>query len=809
MTIKQLLILTVIALPLQAEAQKHIISGFITDSGSGERMIGATIYEKASFAGTSTNNYGFYSLSLPEGKSEIVVSYLGYEPVQMTLTLTRDTVLNFNLVLSAQQIDEVTITASGRQSNVNSSQMSMVDIPIEKFLQLPVLLGEADVLKVIQLLPGVQSGTEGSTGIYVRGGGPDQNLFLLDGVPVYNASHLFGFLSVFNPDAVKSVQLYKGGFPARYGERLSSVVDIRMKEGNEKEYHGNFSIGLISSKFSVEGPIIRDKTSFIVSARRTYADIIARPFIIKANSYGDNKSGGGYYFYDLNGKINHKFSDRSRLYLSSYLGRDRAYFKDESSYEYYDGILRRYENSDEFGMGWGNIITSLRWNYLISNKLFSNTTITYSRYNFDISSESKVRELTANRTSVDYFRYFSGIEDMGVKVDFDYFPSASHSIKFGGGYTYHHFKPGVTTFRYSSADPTQGIDATFGDVRINGSEFIGYAEDNFDISPRLKMNAGIRLSLFTVENTGYFSFQPRASVRYMATEDLSFKASYSKMAQFVHLLTTSAISLPTDLWLPVTSRFEPPISHQVAIGSAFRLPWRLEMTVESFYKTMDNLIEYKEGASFGGTGAGWESKVEQGRGWAYGAEFMIEKSYGKTTGWIGYTISSTERQFENLNFGRAFPAKFDRRHDISVAITHKFNERVDLGLVWVYGTGNAATLGIMEYPSDNFNLSGNSFYSYYPITDYPSRNNFRTPSYHRLDLGLNMHKKLKNGTRTWNFSVYNTYNRKNPFFVFWDQEYFEEPDPANPGSIIYYTKPVLKKLSLFPVIPSVSYSFEF
>ena len=798
-------ILLLVAAP--AAAQRATVSGFIKDAKSGERMIDATVYEKASFAGTTSNNYGFYSLPLSPGKAEIIVSYVGYDPISITINLTRDTVMNFSLGMSAREIDAVTVTASGRQSKIESSQMSMIDIPVDRFIKLPVMFGEADVLKVIQLLPGVQSGTEGATGIYVRGGGPDQNLFLLDGVPVYNASHLFGFLSVFNPDAVKSVQLYKGGFPARYGERLSSVVDIRMKEGNEKELHGNFSIGLISSKLSLEGPIIKDKTSFIISARRTYADVLAQPLIASQND-ANYHSSGGYYFYDLNAKINHKFSERSRLYLSSYLGKDRAYLKDRDSYvndwEYGDG--HRIENSSKFGMGWGNIITSLRWNYLLSNKLFSNTTLTYSKYNFDITSESVTKDITAGEKSVDYFRYFSGIEDIGAKIDFEYFPSATHSIKFGTGYTFHHFKPGVTTYRFNSLDDTYGIDTTFGDVRINANELILYGEDNFDISPRLKMNAGARFSLFNVQGTNYFSFQPRVSLRFMATDNLSIKVSYSKMAQFVHLLTTSAISLPTDLWLPVTRRFEPPISHQVALGSSFRLPWKLDMTVETFYKTMDNLIEYKEGASFGGTGSGWESKVEKGRGWAYGAEFMIEKTVGKTTGWIGYTVSRTERQFENLNFGRSFPAKYDRRHDVSVALTHKFSERVDIGLVWVYGTGNAATLGIMEYPSPDF-LNVN--YNNSQVTEFTSRNNYRTPSYHRLDLGLNMHKQKKNGIRTWNFSIYNAYNRRNPFFIFWDSEYYFEPDPAYPGGFLRYKKPVLKKVSLFPIIPSVSYSFNF
>ena len=797
---------THLAAQRQVNPARFTVSGYVTDAVSGERMIDATVYEKTSFNGTTTNNYGFYSLPLPPGKAEIIVSYLGYDPDTVLVQLSGDTVINFNLNMSSSEIDAVTVTATGRRAKIESTQMSMIDIPVEKFLKLPVIFGEADVLKVIQLLPGVQSGTEGSTGIYVRGGGPDQNLFLLDGVPVYNANHLFGFMSVFNPDAVKSVQLYKGGFPARFGERLSSVVDIRMKEGNEKEFHGNLAVGLISSKLSLEGPIVKDRTSYVISARRTYYDILAQPFIMKFNQGQNDKTTGGYYFYDLNAKINHKFSERSRLYLSSYLGRDRAYSRNRSRPDFPDPSMDRYEYKDSYGLGWGNMITALRWNYLITNKLFSNTTLTYSKYDFDVTIESSSENLSTKQKEVDYFRYFSGIEDVGAKIDFDWYLSPRHSVKFGTGYTFHNFKPGVTTFRYDPMEGDNGLDTVVGDMKVRANEFVMYAEDNIDLTSKLKVNAGVRLSLFNVQDTSYFVFQPRLSLRYLATDDLSFKISYSKMAQFVHLLTSSAISLPTDLWLPVTRRFEPPVSHQVAAGTGFLIPGDLEVTVEAFYKTMDNLIEYKEGAFFGGTGAGWESKVEKGRGWAYGAEFMIEKSYGKLTGWIGYTLSWTMRKFDNLNFGRTFPAKYDRRHDISVALTHKFNDRVDMGLVWVYGTGNAATLGASDYPPEDFFSDG---YYYSSVTDFPGRNNYRMPSYHRLDLGVNLHKQKKNGIRTWSFSVYNAYNRLNPFFIYWGTEWVQEPDPDNPAEILYYGKPVLKKVSVFPIIPSVSYAFKF
>ena len=794
-----LFILLTLACP-QLEAQKHTISGYVTDAENGERLIGANVYDGNSLEGCVSNNYGFYSLSHDDGPVDLVVSYIGYEPLNIRFMLAGDTLINCDLTLSSSEIEAVTVVGTSR-SKVEDTQMSMIDIPIAKLKSVPVMFGEADVLKVIQLLPGVQSGTEGATGIYVRGGGPDQNLFLLDGVPVYNASHLFGFFSEFNPDAVKTVQLYKGGFPARFGERLSSVIDIRMKDGNIKKYQGSFSVGLIASKFSLEGPIIKDKTSFIISGRRTYADLLARPFIAMANAGDDYSFTGGYYFYDLNAKINHKFSDRSRLFLSAYLGNDEAYGRDRYEDDPRMGQEDRYRYTDEFGLGWGNIIAALRWNYLLTNRLFSNTTVTYSRYIFDVHSEFKSKNLRTKEANVDFFRYFSGIEDLSAKIDFDYYPATGHSVKFGSSYTYHIFKPGIIRFRIDYEEESTGIDTTFGNELINANEVVAYIEDNIELTPWLKANAGVHFALFHVQGTAYPSLQPRISLRALAGDNLSFKASYSRMAQFVHLLTTSAISLPTDLWLPVTRRFEPPVSDQLALGMSLRLPAELDISTEIFYKTMDNLIEYKEGASFLGLGSDWETKVEKGRGRAYGGELLVEKTVGKTTGWIGYTLSWTNRQFENLNFGRVFPAKYDRRHDVSIVMTHEFSERFDVGLTWVYGTGNAATLGVMKYPAP---YVPGSFLSpwYTELTEYEGRNNYRLPAYHRLDAGLNFHKQKKHGVRTWNISVYNAYNRKNPFFIDWDYE-------TDYSAGIYSSKVVLKQYSLFPIIPSVSYSYRF
>ncbi len=799
---KLIIFVSFLIFSLNLTAQNFIVSGFVRDKATGESLINANIYEKNSFQGTISNEYGFFSLSLKKQKHTIVVSFVGYDKKEFEINLVSDTSINVELSLQSE-LKEVNIYGNGG-SKISRTQMSMVEIPTTTLNKIPVLLGEPDVLKVIQLLPGVQSGSEGTSGIYVRGGGPDQNLFLLDGVPIYNANHLFGFFSVFNPTAVKTVKLYKGGFPARFGGRLSSVVDIRMKEGNMKELKGEFSIGLISSRFSLEGPIKKDKTSFIISGRRTYIDILAAPVIKAVNKHtAGYKTTGGYFFYDLNGKINHKFSDNSRLYFSSYLGLDKAYTKDESFYV--DDHIR-FNTSNKSGLKWGNITNALRWNYVYNPKLFSNVTLTHSYYNFNVGEESMIVNTKKNTKSEDVFEYNSGIRDFAGKIDFDYFPSPRHSVKFGVGNIYHTFKPGVNHIKNTNGEELKNkTDTTYGNANINANEFSLYAEDNFDLSTRFKVNFGLHFSAFHVQGETYTSLEPRISMRFLGSEKWSLKASYAKMSQYIHLLTTSTISLPTDLWLPVTKKVKPQTSHQFAVGGFYKLPKGFDLSVELFYKTMSNLMEYKEGAAFTGISSGWESKIETGKGEAYGIEVMLEKNIGKTTGWIGYTLSKSDRTFENLNFGKTFPAKYDRRHDISVVLTHKFNNHVDIGATWVYGTGNATTLAYQKYPSANF-TSGNGWYDN-TIEYYNGRNNYRMPSYHRLDVGVNFHKQKKRGIRTWSFGFYNAYSRQNPFYLYWG---YESQDGYNSQGWYYQdSKPALKQVSLFPVIPYFSYTFKF
>ena len=786
---KSLLTLLCLCAALAGTAQ-HTISGYIQDDANGEMLIGATLFDLESGKGTTTNVYGFFSLTLPQDSVKLRISFVGYESQLMEFYLDGDRTFNVNMG-GAVALQEFEVVASESERIEEKSEMSTIDVSMEKVKALPVFLGERDVMKTIQLLPGVQSGSEGSSGLYVRGGGPDQNLILLDGVPIYNASHLFGFFSVFNADAINSVKLVKGGFPARYGGRLSSVIDIRMNEGNMKEFHGEGSIGLISSKLTLEGPIKKDKTSFIVSARRTYIDLLARP-LIKASS-GDG-SFGGYYFYDVNAKLNHKFSEKSRLFVSGYFGNDDFYskFKDK-----WTNNGTSYNTEEEGGLKWGNIIGAVRWNYLFSNKLFSNTTFTYSRYKFVVGFSEEQTWSGATSGSQNFsFDYTSGIEDFAGKVDFDYLPHPDHYIKFGVGHTYHTFTPGVNTYQESSTSiGEQTIDTTFGSQIQYGHESWVYVEDDVKIGSRFKGNFGVHASSFYTDKKFYFSVQPRFTGRYLLTEDFSLKASYARMTQYLHLLTNAGIGLPTDLWLPVTDSVPPQQSQQIAIGAAKTLKGKYEISLEAYYKTMDNLIEYKDGASFFGSETDWQKKVEIGKGWSYGAELLLEKKQGKTTGWIGYTLSWTKRQFDNLNFGEVFPYRYDRRHDIGAAMTHKFNDRVDIGVVWVYGTGNAVTLGQERYNSLSSSFPDDPYEWGGEVEHVDSRNNYRMPSYHRLDVGVNLHKKTKWGERTWSFGLYNMYSRQNPFYLYFSNNTAGERQ--------------LTQVSLFPILPSFSYQFKF
>lgn len=772
----RLIVIILFLLPASLFAQKFTVSGYVRDAESGESLIGAAVFNRKTLQGSAANVHGFYSLTLQSDSVRIVYSFVGYTPVEIGFSLKSDTTIDVGLI-SGHQLDEVVVNATRAEEIQETTQMSAINVPIDQIKNLPALLGQVDVLKVLQLMPGVKS-SEGSTGLYVRGGGPDQNLMLLDGVPVYNAAHLFGFFSVFNADAINRVDLIKGGFPARYGGRLSSVIDINMKDGNMKEVHGEGSIDIIAAKMTVEGPIKKDKTSFLVSARRTYIDVLAAPFI-KAKADGAT---AGYFFYDLNTKFNHIINKRNRIYLSTYLGDDKAYAKDKGS-THLDGDWK-----EEFGLSWGNIITAFRWNNVAGPRLFSNVTATYSRYRFNVYSVSESYNRSTSQQEIYKSEYISGIRDWALKVDYDFVPDPNHYIRFGAGAIAHKFSPGAFTYQVED----MAADTTIGSTIIFGNEYSAYIEDDIKVTEAFKVNVGVHFGGFNVENKWYYSAQPRVSGRYLLTKDLSLKASFASMMQFIHLLTNAGLGLPTDLWVPSTANIKPQQSNQVALGVAQNFKSEYEISLETYYKTMSNLIDYKDGTSFTDVQTDWRDKITTGgKGLSYGAEILAQKKTGKITGWIGYTLSWTNRQFGDLNNGKWFPYKYDRRHDVSVAMTHAWNERMDFSAVWVYGTGNAVTIPSASYSGDTRYKAGYNYELYY----YGDRNSFRMRSYHRLDISFSWSKTRKWGKTKWTLAVYNVYSRRNPFFI--DLTYDNDRNKK------------FAQYSLFPIIPSINYAVKF
>lgn len=768
-----------------SQTQRFTISGYVKEKGSAELMIGASIAVPAIRSGTVSNNYGFFSLTLPEGKYEIIVSYIGFEPKAYTVDLKKN--IEWDVILEPSGVMKELVVSSQKQKVhlADVTQMSVIEIPIQQIKDIPALLGEKDVMKVIQLLPGVQKGGEGNAGIYVRGGGPDQNLIILDDAIVYNAFHLFGFFSLFNGDALKSVELTKGGFPARFGGRLSSVIEMNMKEGNKEKIKGEAGIGIISSRLVLEGPIIKGKSSFLVSARRTYFDALTMPF-------QDPNSKAGYYFYDFNAKANYEINTHNKIFLSGYFGSDKFYLKETD--------FNNFKTSA--GLQWGNLTGTLRWNHQYSPKLFSNTSLIFSNYKFEIFEQ-------AQQSNGNFqLSYSSGIRDYALKHDLDYRPNTNHSIKMGAQIIRHQFVPSALVLK----DEFSGLNST------QKNEFIAfenaiYVEDDMKIGPRLKLNPGLRLTHFNVSGVNYFKPEPRIGMSYKIKSDLAAKASFAIMNQYVHLLSNTGIGLPTDLWVPTTKKVLPQTSWQVAGGFAKDfLERNFSISVEGYYKRASNIISFKEGASFldvdpaAAADAGttpWEQNITMGKMWSYGAEFLLQKKTGDFTGWIGYTLSWTQMQFDELNFGQKFWAKYDRRHDISLVGMYKVREEtpeqngVKISATWVYGTGNAITLPVAEYAAPIHQLGGSQgFFGGDIVSQYTGKNQFRMAPYHRMDLGIQVQKQMKHWVRTWEFSVYNLYNRFNPYFYFI-------------GSDNNSMQRKLMQVTIFPIVPSVSWNIKF
>ena len=799
-----LFFLLVFVLGSTSFAQNYSVSGDVRDHATGESIIGATVLIKNNNSGVVTNSFGFYSITLPAGNYEMELRCVGYEtfvaPLKLQSNLHKDFELNPISFTGGPVIIEGT-----RKDNVGSTEMGKIEIGIEQIKKIPVIFGEVDILKTITLLPGVQSSGEGNAGFYVRGGGVDQNLILLDNSTVYNASHLFGFFSVFNADAVKNIEITKGGGAASYGGRLSSVLDINLKEGNSKSFHGAGGIGTIASRFTVEGPIKKDTSSFILSGRRTYIDILAKPFMNPESSF----NGSGYFFYDLNAKFNYRLSKRDQLFASVYTGKDVFSFNSSDA-----GFSTR--------IPWGNTTGTIRWAHQSGSKLFMNAILTYTDYKFQF--EGKQDQFT--------FGLSSGIRDYGAKVQWSYFPNPTHRMKWGLDYTFHKFTPNNT---YASSGD---VDFDLGEqVKLYSHESAAYFQDDFDINEKWRINAGVRIPYFmhvgpftrytyptSTSSVGgsttpittiyeknkkvadYVGFEPRFNARYEINKASSFKMALSRNLQFITLTSLSPSSLPTDVWLPSTDRLKPQLASQVSVGyfrNFFDDSW--ESSVEVYYKDMQNQSDYKEGSTPDQTvGDNIDNLLVFGRGYSYGAEFFIKKRMGDFSGWVGYTWAKTMRIFEEVNNGKAYPTRWDRRHDLNVVLMYTLSPRVDLGFVFVYATGNAITLPISRY-----------FFEGNLVEVYGERNSFRMAPYHRADFSLNVKGKLTRSRfdaelnqvveeprkfrSSWNFSVYNLYNRMNPYFI-----YFASKDNNNGGFQI-----TARQVSLFPILPSITWNFEF
>jgi len=796
-------------------SQKFTISGTLKDASNGETVIGGIVYLKEANKAVSTNQYGFYSITAPKGNYTLQFSYITFKTVEQQITLDKNLSINYNFLPIETNLSEVEISTKAANENVKTTQMSAIQLDMAEIKKIPAFMGEVDILKTIQLLPGVKNAGDGNTGFYVRGGGPDQNLILLDEAPIYNASHLLGFFSVFNGDAIKNVTLIKGGMPAQYGGRLSAVLDISMKDGNNQKFEVEGGIGVISSRLTIQGPIIKNKSSFIISARRTYIDVIAKPFIDKSDFKGTR-----YFFYDLNAKFNYTINDKNRLFLSGYFGRDRFSFTDNEA----DFTTK---------IPWGNASGCLRWNSIYSPKIVANLSATFTNYDFSFAAiqndfEAKIK---------------SGITDYSLKYDVNYFPNSKHTIKTGIHYTFHIFTPTNVSAKQGSTVFDLGKK-----IQLFSHEAAVYISDDWDITQNIRLNAGLRFSNFTQvgaftryikDVTGritdtvsykknqvvanYNGLEPRFSARFSLNSNTSLKASYTRNFQYVHLASLSSVSLPTDVWMPSTEVIKPQLSNQYALGFFKNFKENTyETSVEVYYKTMANQIEFKEGALpadnvFDNPDNGFTF----GKGWAYGAEFFVKKRTGKFTGWIGYTLSWTWRQFADINYGQKFLAKYDRRHDASFVLVYDASKKWNFGMVFVYGTGNRGTL-----PNGFFLYQGSLSY------DYGLRNSYQFVSYHRLDLNAtftpNRQAKLekrklkliennlkqgkdttnievtkkftKNFSNSFTFSVFNVYNRYNPYFI-----YLTSKGDFASGTL----KVGAKQVSLFPILPSVTWNFKF
>ena len=746
-------------------AQNTTISGYIKDAKTGETIIGATIYNTNTKNGVGSNLYGFYSITIPRTDTiGLVFSSLGYEPQIKKIIGSESITLNISLTEKSNNLNEVIINANRNNDNVRKAQMGIIEVPIHQIKTLPAIAGERDLMKVVQLLPGVQSGQEGTTGFFVRGGSAGQNLVQLDDATIYNPNHLFGLFSSFNINAIKNVQLIKGGFPANYGGRLSSILDVQMKEGNNQKFSGAGGIGLLSSNLTLEAPIIKDKCSFIISARRSYADVLVKPFLPKTG----NKT--LYYFYDVNAKINYTFNNKNRLFISVFKGLDKAE---------YTGA-----NALNYGINFGNKTATIRYNHQYNSKLFSNTSAIYNDYHLSLST-------LQNKYLA---QVYSGITDWNAKTDFDYYANNKHKIKFGVNYSYTVFSPASTSAKIPKKGEVPKINPdSIPHQYATLAAF--YLKDEITFNDVWSADIGIRLPTFIKANNYNTYIEPRATLKYSINNTTSIKAAFTQMNQFVHLVPSSTASLPTDIWISSSNRVKPQTSTQYALGLFKNFnDNEIETSVELYYKDMKNQVLFKEGAQ-PLVSNDINKLLVFGAGNSYGAEFFIKKNFGKLTGWVAYTLSKTTQQFDSLNFGNPFPFTYDKRHNLNVVATYEKNKKWTFSAAFIFTSGAAFTLPVGKIPV----FAGGTLYDGIYL-DYTNRNNYRYRPYNRIDVSAIYHKDRKIFGKIyeseWVFSIYNLYSRRNPYFI------VLSTDPITKA-------PVATEISLLPIIPSVSFNFKF
>lgn len=768
-------------------AQKHTIFGTISDLENGEHLIGATISIKDKNIGALTNNYGFYSLTIPEGSYNIAISFIGYQTITSNVNLSRDTSINVGLKSEITSLNEVIIEAKNN-NNVFITQMGSHSLNLNTIKLTPSAVGEIDLIKNLQLLPGVQTANEGTTNLSVRGGSFDQNLFLLDDAPVYNPSHALGFFSTFNPDAISSVKIYKTAFPAQYGGRLSSIIDIRMKEGNNQKLSSSGGIGLIASRISIEGPLKKDQASFIISGRYSYAGLMANSLgslgqALRIGSLRDFENNNEINFYDINAKGNYKIKN-NHFYLSAYSGRDHFYY---------------YSIDNNASMDWGNLTTTARWNHVFDSRLFSNTMVVYSSYNYSYILKDDAR----------HFKWSSNLQEMDIKSDFDYFINPSNHFKFGISLEKHKYFPGKIEPRDSTSltkpfelDDQKSLESSL------------YISNEQKISDKISLSYGLRYSMFfllgesmvysysddmsVIDSTHYRNgeliqfyngLEPRVDLRYLINTNNSIKASYTYVTQYQHLLSNSSVGLPTDVWLPVNKLIKPQYSNQVSVGyyksSANK---KYEFNTELYFRRLGNIIDYRDNADLF-LNSHLETQILKGKGQSYGAEFYLEKKTGKLTGWISYTLSRTIKKINGINNNESYPATYDKRHNLSVVLLYKLSPAWDLGSTFKFTSG-----GYITIPEGSFYYYGSSF------NYYTSRNGYKLPPYHRLDVSFtykNLKKQHNNWKPEWNFGIYNLYDHKNIFSLF-----IKMVDVDFSTSKAY-------KTYLYGITPYITYNFRF